>query len=117
MPKSKTPRQRFLENLKWGDKVWVVPNNLYSNSRNLCRQEVFFEWFDLKGRKGKFCLLAYGKLVPIQWLKTKIFPSRKEALMHALPIVYKKMSEEIDALQKARAKVLDKYDKLLEIEL
>jgi len=108
-------RTNWLKSLKRGDKVWVVLDKLYANPNIPCWKDTFAGWFDLKGSKGRNCLLSsYG--VPAQWPKTKIFPSKKEALMHALPIVYKKMSKKINDLQKARAKVLDKYDELLGIE-
>jgi hypothetical protein len=107
-------RTNWLKSLKRGDKIWVVVDRLYADPNIPCWKKTFDGWFDFKGSKGRHCLLGRDYGIPIQWPKAKIFPSKKEALIYAIPIVCRKMSKEINDLEKDRAKLLDKYDELLE---
>lgn len=109
-------RQNWLKQLKRGDKIWIAHTSLHSIPPVLTEQSVFGGWFDLKGSKGKHCLLACEYGGAMQTPKAWIFASKEEALIYAIPIVYRKMDKEINALNKAQTKLLDSYHKLLKIE-
>lgn len=112
MPKSKTPRQRFLENLKRGDKIWIVPVKLYPHANKLTWQDTFYEWFDFKGPNGKDCLLAHEYDGPLQFPTKHIFPTKKAAKLFAAPLKIEAIEKRINELHKESMQLYKEWNKL-----
>lgn len=112
MQKSKTPRQRFLEKLKKGDKIWIVPVKFYSNAHELTWQETFDGWFDFNGPNGKHCLLTCSYDGAIQFPTAHIFPTKKAAKLFAAPLKIDVIDRRLKQIEKERISLCKEWDKL-----
>ena len=112
MQKSKTPRQRFLKNLKRGDKIWIVPVKFYSNALELTWQEVFSGWFDFNGANGKSCLLDCSYDGAFQFPTAHIFPTKKAAKLFAAPLKIKEIDKRLQELDKEKRALYKEWNKL-----
>lgn len=112
MQKSKTPRQRFLENLKKGDKVWIVPVKFYSNAYELTWQETFDGWFDFNGSSGEYCLLECVYDGALKFPTAHIFPTKKAAKLFAAPLKIDVINKRLQQIKKEETSLYKEWDKL-----
>lgn len=115
MTKSKTPRQLFLNNLKKGDKVWIVPVKFYSNAYELTWQETFDGWFDFNGSSGEHCLLECVYDGALKFPTAHIFPTKKAAKLFAAPLKIKVIKKRVQSLKKENRSLYQEWDKLKEM--